>query len=72
MTVEHLPGAKINPLALLAKAMEAEPTKVIIISCSPSNEWSVAWSAMQMQELVYGSAIGDLMVKQALTSIIKS
>lgn len=71
MTVEHLPGAKINPLALLARAMEAEPTKVIIISCSPSNEWSVAWSDMQMQELVYASAFGDLIVKQALTDLIK-
>lgn len=46
MSVEHLPGTKINPLALLARAMENEPNKVIIISCHEGNEWRVAWSAM--------------------------
>ena len=72
MSVEHLPGTKINPLALLARAMENEPNKVIIISCHEGNEWRVAWSAMQMQELVYGAAVGDVTIKQALTGLIKA
>lgn len=66
MTIEHLPGTNLNPLAVLARAMEHKPTKVIVISCDENNIWRVAWSAMQVQELVYGTAAAKVTVDQVI------
>lgn len=66
MTVEHLPGTKINPLALLSRAMESAPTKVIVISCDENDNWRVAWSAMPIKDLVFGATTAEILAKQAM------
>lgn len=66
MTIEHLPGTKINPLALLSRAMESAPTKVIVISCHDNDTWRVAWSAMPIKDLVFGATAAEIFAKQEM------
>lgn len=70
MTIEHLPGTNLNPLAILGRALENKPTKVIVISCDENNIWRVAWSAMQVQELVYGTVAAKVTVDRVVSSNI--
>ena len=70
MTIEHLPGTKINPLAILGRTMEAEPNKVIVISCH-GDQWRVGWSNMQMIELAYGLTVADIIIKRAIDGSIE-
>jgi hypothetical protein len=52
--IVHLPKTRMNPMALLGEVMEHKPDAVITIS-RVDGEWSIGWSSMTIQELVYAA-----------------
>jgi len=67
VTVELFPKGNINPAALLARSMQAKPSKVIVISCDDAGDWWASWSTMELRDLAFGIALGQAHIQKIIS-----